>query len=655
MERDNNNRQLNITNTNRQVLSEFGRSLNVLAFENKITNCFGRDKEMEEIITIISKEKKRNAILVGEAGVGKTAIVEGVAQKIQSGQVPDTIKGKEIWEVRISDLIAGASMKGEAERRLKSLLQEVKDSSNTVILFIDEIHTVLNNVCSGFDVSNTLKPLLARGDIMCIGATTYKEYQQVFEKDEALNRRFQKIDIAEPDKSTVKLIIKGIKSNLENYHNILINDEVIDKSIDLCEKYLPYKKFPDKVIDLLDEACSYQKNFYRGNSSENSLKDLIIAKERALADANFELAAEIHRQISLVSNSGISEVRNPLEKSMLTKIISKWTNIPKDFIAKSLSEKVNDLYEELNSRIIGQDSAKLSLINSLKRMALGFKSKNRPLYTALYIGPTGVGKSEFAKSMAKNLLGTEKSLIRIDMSEYKEEHSVSRLIGAPPGYVGYDSGGQLVNEVRKKGFCLVLLDEIEKAHYSIFDVFLQMLEEGELTDGQGNKADFRNTYIIMTSNLSLDFLEKNSLGFSNDNNTNNIDTEEIRKKLRKQIRPEILNRIDDIILFDRLTIDNTKDIVKLNLIETKTTLMKENNINIEYNDSLINYLTFKGYSPEFGAREIKRTIQKEVLDRIADSYNSALNNNHKNFELEVVNDRVIVRQNNLGPIIINKF
>lgn len=636
-ERENSSRQVN-GQQSKKSLNKFCRDLNKLFREGKLAECIGRETEIKRVETILSKEKKRNAVLVGDPGVGKTAIAEGLAAKIERGEVPDSLLNKRIFELRPNDIIAGASMRGEAEERIKSVLDEASEAKDEVIIFIDEVHTVLssNGAGGGLDIANILKPYLARGEFMCIGSTTYKEYQSVFEKDHALSRRFQKVNVEEPSEADTKRILMGTKAKTETHHKVFIPEEILDKIISLSVRYLSHRRLPDKAIDLLDESCALVKTFPDENRAAINGNDLEKLKDEAIRNGNFELAAQYHRQMKRISKgSDINDVQSLTMKPVL-KVLSLWTGVPIELLTKSLAEKIEELERDLNKNLIGQLNAKTAIVKSLKRQSLGLRDRNRPLYSAIALGPTGVGKTECTKIVARNLIGSEEAIIRIDMSEYQEEHTVARLIGSPPGYVGHDEGGQLVNAIRKRPFAVVLFDEIEKAHPRVFDIFLQILEEGELTDGQGNKADFRNTYIFMTSNLPVGRGNSRVAGFNNTEIVNHRDDLDLRKQLSKHLRPEIVNRIDEVLRFEELTNRDVHSIVVLNLQRISVQLSEERGIKINYTEEVVNYLTRLGYSPEFGAREIKRVIQREIVDRIAEEVSSTDQEDKPEFNFNII-------------------
>jgi len=613
--RQQNNNGCEVSSNNLNYLSNHGRNLTELAQGGKLGKCIGREKEIDRIITILSKEKKRNPILIGAPGVGKTAIVEELANRITQNTVPDNLKSVKVFEIRISNILAGACMQGEFENRLKQIIKEASESQGKVILFFDEIHTLLGTGTQrgSLDAANIIKPFLARGESQVIGATTTKEYQKYFEKDQAFNRRFQKVLVSEPSIELTKQILANLREDIGEFHSVIVSNKKVSYAVELAAKYISNRRFPDKAIDLLDEACAKTKI---ANDSGKAASELTEKKTEAIREQNFELAAKIHSQIGKL-NSNNRKLPSLLKNEFLEKVVSQWTRIPLEFFKKNFRQKMENLSEQLNKKVIGQNEAKSAIINSLKRTALELSEKKRPMFVGLFLGPTGVGKTEVAKVMGECLFGHREAIKRFDMSEYQERHSVARLIGSPPGYVGFDDGGQLVNEVRNNPFSLILFDEIEKAHPSVFDIFLQLFEEGEVTDGKGNKADFSNTMIILTSNIKLQLNKNSQMGF-NRNMTSQVTNREIKKRLSKTIRREIINRLDEVILFKRITIEQAQEIVTLQLEEIKSKLIKNKGVSLSISEDTITWLAERGLSDEFGARELKRTIQKEIVDRIAD-------------------------------------
>jgi ATP-dependent Clp protease ATP-binding subunit ClpC len=626
-----------------RVIDRFGRNLNSLAGKGKINPCIGRNEELERIETILSKEKKRNPILVGDPGVGKSAIVEGLALIITQGTVNELLLNKEIIEIRLSDLIAGASIKGEFEERLKSIISDVVNSNGGIILFIDEIHTILGagNEAGGLDAANILKPYLARGDFQCIGATTTAEYQKYFEKDGALSRRFQKINIDEPDSQTTKRILEGIKGRLEIFHNVQITDEQIDYIIKQAAQYLCYRKSPDREIDLLDESCAECRKDDDNNLDNNQITEIEEKKRVALESLDYEKASQYHKYLSKVKSSDRVQVR-VINKKNVDKVLSIWSGIPVEHFTREFKEKIDSIDLNLKENVIGQDDARQAVVTSLRRSSLELNEKTRPRFTMFFAGPTGVGKTETARVLAENLFGSKDALIRFDMSEYQERHTVARLIGSPPGYVGYDEGGQLTNKVISKPYSLLVFDEVEKAHPDVFDIFLQIFEEGELTDGQGRKANFRNTMIIMTSNIRLRDKSDKVPGFNLVTKSSSSQESDPRTSLARVIKPEIVNRIDEVIEFQSITERSIKEIIKLHLKNFKTRLMIDKEVNLIYDDKLIDWLTQKTNYKTFGAREVKRDIQNYIIDKIAEEM--ILDDKLSNVQIDVSDNQIILKK-----------
>lgn len=677
-------------------LNKYAKNLNELADSGKLDPVIGRDEEIRRVLQILSRRTKNNPMLVGEPGVGKTAIAEGLAHRIVQGDIPENLKNKTIYSLDMGALIAGAKYKGEFEERLKAVIKEVTSADGDIILFIDEIHTLVGagGGQGAMDAANILKPALARGELRAIGATTLDEYQKYFEKDKALERRFQKIIVDEPDTESAISILRGIKEKYEAHHKVRIKDEAVIAAVELSQRYITNRFLPDKAIDLMDEAASKLRMEINSKPEELDVLDRKIMQleieieaikrendksklkvlnldlanvkdernemfakwesEKTVVDniqktkldiENFKADAERaerngdYGKVAEIRYGKIKEAQENLVKLQeelaeqqeagtlikeevtsedIAEVVAKWTGIPVTKMLQSEREKLLNLENVLHKRVVGQNEAIQAVSDAIRRSRAGLQDMKKPIGSFLFLGTTGVGKTELAKTLAAYLFDDENALTRIDMSEYQERHSVSRLIGAPPGYVGYDEGGQLTEAVRRRPYSVVLLDEIEKAHPDTFNILLQVLDEGRLTDNKGRLADFKNTIIIMTSNMgSHIILEK----FENSNDSISAAEDarvEVMGLLNKTIRPEFLNRIDDIIMFTPLTKENIHEIVKLQLEGLKKMLNKQN-ITLDATDEAVSFLAEKGYEPQFGARPVKRTIQKEVLNNMSKS------------------------------------
>lgn len=609
------------------VLASYGKNLNQLAKDGKIDPLFSRDKELSRLIQILSRRTKNNPCLIGEPGVGKTAIVEGLATRINQGEVPKTLYGKTIISLDLSSMIAGAKYRGEFEERLKSVINEVK-SNPSIILFIDELHTIVGAGAAegAVDAANIIKPALARGEIQLIGATTIAEYRKHIEKDSALERRFQPILIDEPSFEDTIKILQGLKGKYEEFHNVKISNEAINQAVILSKRYITDRFLPDKAIDLIDEACSRakMKHLYKSpklREYESKIKGLLREKENAILSQNFELASKIRddeisykrlyskekeKRDKLLSHADIR-----ISENDIADIVTLWTGVPVSKTSKAESRDLINLEEKLSSDVIGQNEAISSICDCIRRGRVGLKSPSRPLGSFLFLGPTGVGKTELAKSIAKHVFGSQKSFIRLDMSEYMEKHSVSKLIGSPPGYVGFDEGGRLTSLVRLNPYSVVLFDEIEKAHPDIYNILLQILEDGILTDSQGRVVDFKNTIMILTSNIGAkNITEPKNLGFG-ENKSRELEYENIKAKindaLKTEFNPEFLNRLDEIIMFNRLDIENIRGIC-VNMLDEVKDLAKNVGIKLIFENEAIDFLANKSYDKIYGARPLRRTI-----------------------------------------------
>lgn len=676
-------------------LNKYAKNLNQLANEGKLDPVIGRDEEIRRVLQILSRRTKNNPMLVGEPGVGKTAIAEGLAHRIIQGDVPENLKNKVVYSLDMGALIAGAKYKGEFEERLKSVVKEVTSAEGDIVLFIDEIHTLVGagGGDGAMDAANILKPALARGELRAIGATTLDEYQKYFEKDKALERRFQKVMVDEPDTESAISILRGIKEKYETHHQVRIKDDAIIAAVELSQRYITNRFLPDKAIDLMDEAASKlrmeinskpeeldvldrkimqleieieaikrendepklkslgmelanlkedRNEIYAQWKSEKDVVDNIQAAkteienfkaeaERAEREGNYGKVAELRYgkikeaqdkldtlESQLAENhKGNSLIKEEVTQEDIAEVVAKWTGIPVTKMLQSEREKLLNLEDELHRRVVGQEEAIEAVSDAVRRSRAGLQDQKKPIGSFLFLGTTGVGKTELAKALASYLFDDENAMTRIDMSEYSERHSVSRLVGSPPGYVGYDEGGQLTEAVRRKPYSVVLLDEIEKAHPDTFNILLQVLDEGRLTDNKGRVADFKNTIIIMTSNMGSSIIQEKFENFKgNIENAIEAAKVEVLGLLKQTVRPEFINRIDDIVMFTPLSPDNIKEIVGLQL-KSVTKLLAKQNITLDATPEAIDYLAKKGYDPDFGARPVKRVIQKEVMNELS--------------------------------------
>ena len=673
-------------------LNKYAKNLTQLAHSGKLDPVIGRDEEIRRVLQILSRRTKNNPMLVGEPGVGKTAIAEGLAHRIVNGDVPENLKDKTIYSLDMGALIAGAKYKGEFEERLKSVVKEVTSSDGNIILFIDEIHTLVGagGGEGAMDAANILKPALARGELRAIGATTLDEYQKYFEKDKALERRFQKVMVEEPDTESAISILRGIKEKYEAHHKVRIKDEAIIAAVELSERYIPNRYLPDKAIDLMDEAAAKLRmeinskpeeldvldrkimqleieieaikrendeeklrmlNAEVGNlreernalftkwqgektlvdeiqAAKNNIENYKIEAERAEREGNYGKVAELRYGKITQEEEKLEALQKEIDKHEMTmikeevtrediaEVIAKWTGVPVTKMMQGEREKLLHLEEELHKRVVGQEEAIAAVSDAIRRSRAGLQDPKKPIGSFLFLGTTGVGKTELAKALAEYLFDDENAMTRIDMSEYQEKHAVSRLVGAPPGYVGYDEGGQLTEAVRRRPYSVVLLDEIEKAHPDTFNILLQVLDEGRLTDNKGRTADFKNTIIIMTSNMGSHLIQESFEKYKDTEEATEKAKEEVLQLLKQTVRPEFINRIDDIVMFTPLTQDNIKQIVRLQLGGIIKLVAREN-ITLEATNEAIDYLAKRGYDSQFGARPVKRVIQKEVMNALS--------------------------------------
>ena len=629
------------SSTRTPTLDQLGVDLTSAALGGKLDPVIGRDTEIERVTQILSRRTKNNPVLVGEPGVGKTAIVEAMAQQISSGDVPETLQGKRLVTLDMGALVAGTKYRGEFEERLKKVIEEIKTSGNCV-LFIDEIHTIVGAGAAegAVDASNILKPSLARGEIQCIGATTLDDYRKYVERDPALERRLQPVRVEEPDADMTVDILRGVKVQYEDHHNVEITDEAVQAAATLSTRYIPDRFLPDKAIDLLDEAGSRVR--LRGSHAPQEVRDAMEVLERvrkekdeAIASQQYEVAAELRdRELHLTENVGDlerdwkedrSKERTQVTEEDIAEVVSMWTGIPVTRLAQEETERLLHMEEDLHKRIIGQDEAIVGIARAVRRARAGLKDPRHPIGVFLFLGPTGVGKTELVRAMAEFMFGHEDNMIRLDMSEFQERHTTARLIGAPPGYVGYDEGGQLTEGVRRKNYCAILLDEIEKAHPEVFNILLQIFDAGQLTDARGRRVDFRNSIIVMTSNLGSDLIKRDtSLGFAvkadqaqSDNQAYERMRDKVMDEVKRFFRPEFLNRLDATIVFHALSREEIHQIVDLMMNMVRDEL-KDKDIQIELTEAAREHLAEKGFDPVLGARPLRRLIQNEVEDRLSD-------------------------------------
>lgn len=627
----------NKSKTATPTLDQYSRDLTQEARMGNMDPVIGRTKEIERVMQILSRRMKNNPCMVGEPGVGKTAVVEGIAYLIAHDEVPDTVKGKRLLSLDLSSMVAGSKYRGEFEDRIKKVIGEVISDGN-IILFVDELHTLIGagGAEGAIDASNILKPSLSRGEIQMIGATTLNEYRKYIEKDAALERRFQPVYVDEPTRNEAVEILKGLRPCYEQHHNVDISDDAVEAAVDLSIRYITDRFLPDKAIDLMDEACSRKRlgfssdrhNYEKKKAVEAELTTLNDDLEKALMAGNIEAAAEVSaRQKELAKKNArkqSSSQRNiTVQENDIADVVSVWTKIPVSKLTEKESKKLERLESELHKRVVGQEEAVTAVSRAIKRSRVGLKDPKRPMGSFLFLGPTGVGKTELSKALADIVFGSEDALIRVDMSEYMEKHSVSKMIGSPPGYVGFEEGGQLSEKVRTNPYSVVLFDEIEKAHSDVFNILLQVLDDGHITDSQGRKVDFKNTIIIMTSNTGAQgIVDPKQLGFvtvSDETKEHEKMKSNVMDELKRTFKPEFLNRIDDIIVFHALSEANVKDITGLMLKELKNRVQTQMDIELKFTDHAKKYIFEKGYDKKYGARPLKRAIQTYVEDELAEA------------------------------------
>ena len=624
--------------SNTPVLNSYSRDLTELARDGKLDPVIGRENEIQRVIQILSRRTKNNPCLIGEPGVGKTAVVEGLAQMIAEGNVPETIAEKRVVTLDLSGMVAGSKYRGEFEERIKKVLSEVTEDGG-VLLFIDEIHTIIGagGAEGAIDASNILKPSLARGEIQLIGATTIDEYRKYIEKDAALERRFQPVTVEEPTEEEAFAILKGLRGRYEEHHKVKITDEALSAAVKLSARYINDRFLPDKAIDLIDEAASKVRlaNFVEPDEIKNMEKEvenLERQKEAAIKSEAYEKAGDIKKKQEK-KREKIDKLRAKWQKDKVSRVlvvseneiadvVSGWTKIPVRKLEEEESERLMKLESILHQRVVGQEEAVTAVSKAIRRGRVGLKDPKRPIGSFLFLGPTGVGKTELSKALAEAMFGTENSLIRVDMSEYMEKHSVSKMIGSPPGYVGYEEGGQLSERVRRNPYSVILFDEVEKAHPDVFNILLQVLDDGHITDAQGRKIDFKNTILIMTSNAGAEnIISPKRLGFASvtDEKANyNFMKDRVMEEVKRLFKPEFLNRIDDIIVFHPLNKEHMKEIVSIMLGSIRKRTKDQMNIQLEVTEGAKEYLIDKGYDEKYGARPLRRTIQNQVEDKLAE-------------------------------------
>ncbi|NLJ40285.1 MAG: ATP-dependent Clp protease ATP-binding subunit [Clostridiales bacterium] len=645
-------------------LDQFGRDLTEMAREGKLDPVIGRDNEIERVVQILSRRTKNNPVLIGEPGVGKTAVVEGLAQRISDGNIPELLKGKRVVTLDLSGMVAGAKYRGEFEERLKSVMSEIREAGD-ILLFIDEMHTIIGAGAAegAIDASNILKPALSRGEIQAIGATTLNEYQKHVEKDAALERRFLPVTVGEPSVDETVEILHGLRDRYEAHHKVRITDEALKAAAVLSDRYISDRFLPDKAIDLVDEAASrIRLQTYTAppdlKDIENKLDNIRKEKEEAVANQDFEKAAQLRDEEQKVKDekeaekakweSSHTDGTSRVGEQEIAEIVSSWTGVPVVKLTEEESQRLLDMEDILHERVIGQEEAVHAVSRAVRRARVGLKDPNRPIGSFIFLGPTGVGKTELSKALGEALFGDEDAMIRVDMSEFMERHTVSRLIGSPPGYVGFEEGGQLTEKVRRKPYSVILLDEIEKAHPDVFNILLQILEDGRLTDAKGRLVDFKNTVLVMTSNVGAHSIRKQStLGFAARDDRVDSEYEKMKEtileELKRSFRPEFLNRLDEIIVFHSLEDEHLRKIVPL-MLDNAIKRLEQKDIHLEISDAAKDFMVKEGFDPVYGARPLRRAIQRTVEDNLSEEVLAGRIKVGDKVLVDVENDKLVFKK-----------